>query len=210
MTKIKICGITNIEDAKIAERLRIEEIGFNFYPGSKRFIETADAVSIAERLEPEMMKVGVFVDHPFDQIIEIAGMVGLNAIQLHGSESSQMVREIRSKSGLMVIKAIRVSAEMNVGEGIDNVADAVLLDSYSATEAGGTGETFDWTIAKEIVLWRPESVYLAGGLSVENVADAVKSVRPYAIDACSRLESSPGKKDKDKLARFVFAARAAK
>lgn len=203
MTRIKICGITNLEDALLAIKFGANELGFNFYRKSPRYVSPEIAARIIVESPADVTLVGVFVNALIENICEVAKVTGLNKIQLHGDESQSFVDELIVKSGLSVIKAVRVHSKTDLSDIMDIDSSFILLDGYSPTERGGTGETFDWDIANEIVFWHPHSVYLAGGLSPENVGEVIRRVRPYAVDVCSRIESEPGKKDADKLKRFI-------
>ena len=205
-TRVKICGITNRDDALLAERSGVDELGFNFFERSPRFISPEIAHSIIGELSTNTLKIGVFVNETVDRILEIADLVGLNAVQLHGDEDSNFIAELRERSDLIIIKALRVSDEFRPQDAIAFGADAILLDSYSAGERGGTGETFDWDVALEVSRLIPV-LYLAGGLTPENVGDAIKKVKPYAVDVCSGIEAEPGKKDPEKLRRFINAVK---
>ncbi|MGB2913795.1 MAG: phosphoribosylanthranilate isomerase, partial [Pyrinomonadaceae bacterium] len=207
-TRIKICGITNLEDAMLAVSAGADELGFNFFEGSPRYVPPETASVITGRLPADSPKVGVFVNQTAERVLEIASVTGLNAIQLHGDEDAAFINEIRKSSELTIIKVLRVSPQFEPTEAVLFGADAILLDSYSSNEKGGTGATFDWDIAKHVSNLVPV-LYLAGGLTPENVSEAIKQVRPYAVDVCSRIESTPGKKDEDKLRRFIAAVRKA-
>ncbi|MBL8183207.1 MAG: phosphoribosylanthranilate isomerase [Blastocatellia bacterium] len=206
MTKVKICGITNYDDALLAVKYGVDELGFNFYEKSPRYVTPEMASKMIHDMPSRIGKVGVFVNSGIENIAEIAKMCGLTAIQLHGDEDEQFVDAIRSRTQLFVIKALRIGLNFDVEQATIFKADAILLDAFSPAERGGTGETFDWTVASEIV----DSgivVYLAGGLSADNVADAIEQVRPFAVDACSKLELSPGKKDAKQMKTFIAAVR---
>ncbi len=202
--KIKICGITNLEDALLAIELGADELGFNFYKKSPRYISPEDARSIALDLPEDTVKIGVFVNATAEEISDAAYLAKLTAVQFHGEEDRDFVEMARIKLGLTVIKAFRVSPEFRVEDTENYLANAFLLDGFSTKERGGTGDTFDWTIA-EAIAGRVKKLYLAGGLTPENVGEAIRRVRPYAVDVCSRIESEPGKKDAEKLKRFVAA-----
>lgn len=206
MTKVKICGITNLEDALLSIKFGADELGFNFYGKSPRYISPKVARQIVDELPQKVLKIGVFVNKSLDGILETAKVAGLDAIQLHGDEENRFIEEVHMMSGLPIIKALKISTEFDPKTARVGSAEAILLDSYSTTEYGGTGETFDWNLAKKASIWYPK-LYLAGGLTSENVAEAIKTVKPYAVDACSRLESAPGKKDPEKLAKFIAAVR---
>lgn len=206
MTKVKICGITNSEDALLSAQFGADALGFNFYAKSPRYIAPEKAREIAEQLPPEVLKVGVFVNESLEKIIETAEIAKLGAIQLHGEETPEFVREIKAKTKLEIIKAFRVSPEFEPEDVLRCEADAILLDAYSPKEHGGTGETFDWKIAGKVREIFPK-MYLAGGLSAENVAEAIENVQPFAVDACSCLEIRKGFKDAQKLKDFIFAVK---
>lgn len=206
MTKIKICGITNLDDALLAVRCGADQLGFNFYVKSPRCVTPEISRSINVNLPANILKVGVFVNASVENIIEAAKVALLDAIQLHGDETSVFAEDVGLRTGLTVIRALRVTPEFEVQDAVENGADAVLLDGYSPIERGGTGDTFDWEIAHQVSTLVPV-LYLAGGLTPENVGEAIRKVRPYAVDVCSRIESGPGKKDEDKLRRFIAAVR---
>lgn len=208
MTKVKICGITNLEDARLAIEWGADELGFNFYAGSTRYIEPRASKEIVEKLPRSTSTVGVFVNMSMNGILEVSKIAGLTAIQLHGDEDGDFVRAIRRKAGLKIIKVIRIGPVVSFIHDPFLDAHAVLLDAFSPNKRGGTGRTLNWTVAKELT----ESfsrVYLAGGLNAENVAEAIRTVQPYAVDVASGVESSPGKKDPEKIAAFIKAAKEA-
>lgn len=207
-TKVKICGITNLSDAIDACDCGADALGFNFYRRSKRVVTPESVRKIVVKLPQSVIKIGVFVNQDSERIAEIAAETKLDAIQLHGDESPDLVDELRLKLHLPIIKAFHVQSEQVRAEIARYRVDGVLLDSYSIEDRGGTGETFDWEIAKMVTKVIPRT-YLAGGLSAENVAGAIRIVKPYAVDACSLLESEPGKKDRDKVARFIATAKTA-
>ena len=202
MTKVKICGITNLEDALLSVKFGADAFGFNFYTKSARYISPEKAREIVEQLPPEVLKVGVFVNESLESICQIAETAKLDALQLHGEETPEFARELKAKTNLEIIKAFRVSPEFKPEDVLRYKIDAVLLDAYSPKEHGGTGETFDWEIAKKVREIFPK-MYLAGGLSQDNIAQAIYNVKPFAVDACSCLESSKGKKDLTKVSDFI-------
>jgi phosphoribosylanthranilate isomerase len=206
MTKVKICGITNPEDALLAAKFGADALGFNFYAKSPRYIAPEKARAIIGQLPPEILKIGVFVNETAERICEIAEIAKLDAIQLHGEETPEFVREIKAKTNLEIIKAFRVSPEFKPEDVLRYETDAILLDAYSPQEHGGTGETFDWEIAGKVREIFPKT-YLAGGLSAENIAAAIENVQPFAVDACSCLEIKKGFKDSQKLKDFIFAVK---
>jgi phosphoribosylanthranilate isomerase len=206
MTKVKICGITNLEDALLAARFGADALGFNFYPKSPRFIAPEKAREIVERLPEGITKVGVFVNETPDKIIEIAEIAGLDALQLHGEETPEFALELKARTNLEIIKAFRVSPEFKPEDVLKYETDAILLDAYHPKEHGGTGETFDWEVALKVKRLVSE-LYLAGGLEAQNVEMAIKRVRPYAVDSCSLLEKNKGKKDELKVFNFISVIR---
>ncbi len=202
MTKVKICGITNLEDALLSAKFGADALGFNFYEKSPRCVTPEKAREIIEQLPQEVLKVGVFVNESLEKIVEIAEVAKLDALQLHGEETPKFARELKSKTNLEIIKAFRVSPEFKPENVLQYEVDAILLDAYNSQEHGGTGETFDWEIAKKVQEIFPK-MYLAGGLSAKNVLEAVEKVKPFAVDSCSALEKEKGKKDKLKTIRFI-------
>lgn len=204
MTKVKICGITNLEDALLSEKFGADALGFNFYPKSPRYISPETAREIIDQLPENILIVGVFVNEDLEKIIEVAETAKLGAVQLHGEESPEFARQLKAKTNLEIIKAFRVSPEFNPEDVLQYAVDAVLLDAYSRYEHGGTGETFNWEIAKKVQAIFPK-MYLAGGLSAENVAEAVLNIKPFAVDACSLLEKNKGLKNSQKVRDFIFA-----
>lgn len=206
MTNVKICGITNLEDALLSVKFGADALGFNCYEKSPRYISPERAREIVDQLPVDLLKVGVFVNEGLDKIMETIRIAGLNTIQLHGEETPEFINDLRGRTSLRIIKAFRVSPEFEPEDVLKYDIDAVLLDAYSERERGGTGETFDWNVAKKVSEIFPK-MYLAGGLSDENVTKAIEFVRPYGIDACSKLESAMGNKDKQKLERFIHAAK---
>ncbi|MCY7346508.1 MAG: phosphoribosylanthranilate isomerase [Pyrinomonadaceae bacterium] len=206
MTKVKICGITNLEDALLSARFGADALGFNFYEKSPRYIAPEKAREIVEQLPASILKVGVFVNETLSEIIKIARIAKLDALQLHGEETPEFARELKAKTNLEIIKAFRVSPEFKPEDVLQYEVDAILLDAYSPKEHGGTGETFDWEIAKQVKEIFPK-IYLAGGLSAENVEEVIKNVSPFAVDACSCLEKSQGRKDFIKVETFVHVVK---
>jgi phosphoribosylanthranilate isomerase len=205
MTQVKICGITNLRDALTASMSGADMIGFNFYAKSPRFITPSDVRAISGDLPARVKKVGVFVNERIVRIFEVAQIAGLDAIQLHGDESAEFVDEVRAGTGLAVIKAIRVSSGSFDSCLLSANGDPILLDTFSDIDFGGTGKTCDWKTAARISSIR--RVLLAGGLGFDNVSEAIKVVKPFAVDACSRLEISPGKKDSKLVKTFIANAK---
>ncbi len=205
MTTIKICGITNLHDALACADAGANLLGFNFYPGSPRYIEPEAARKIIEQLPAAILSVGVFVNAGEPQkVAGLADAAGVAAVQLHGDESPSYCREL---SGRFVIKALPANEGFKPESAAEYDTDAVLLDSFDVQVRGGTGKVFDWSLARRTWELVPNLI-LAGGLGPENVAEAVASVRPYGVDACSSLESSPGRKDVARVRAFIKTIRA--
>lgn len=202
--KVKICGITNIEDARISVDYGADAIGFVFYPQSSRYISPDEAEQISTKMPPFVSIVGVFVDAPFEFIKEVKEKVKLDVIQLHGNESPDFCKMFDCK----VIKAFRVqNAEtLDICKNYPNVS--WLLDAFNPDLVGGTGKVFDWQIALKAQLLNPR-IILSGGLTAENVADAIQKVKPMAVDVSSGVEKSPGKKDHQKVKAFIKATKLA-
>ena len=209
MTKVKICGITNLEDGLLSAKFGADALGFNFYSKSPRYISPEKARDIIEQLPKEVLKVGVFVNESLEEISKIADVAKLDSIQLHGEETPEFVHEVKAKTNLEIIKAFRVSPEFKPQDVLEYKVDAVLLDAYSPTEHGGTGHCFDWQITNKVKeIGNSEiKIYLAGGLSHNVIASAISLRKPFAVDACSKLESEKGKKDKVKVINFITAVR---
>jgi phosphoribosylanthranilate isomerase len=200
MTRVKVCGITNLDDALAAVEAGADLLGFNFYARSPRYISPTDARSIVERLPESVSGVGVFVNEAGPEEVErIARESGLGAVQLHGDETPEFCRALR---GLTTIKALRVREGYTAEAAALYSTDAVLLDAYAAGAWGGTGHTFDWTVARRTREVVPR-LFLAGGLTHENVAEAVRVVRPFAVDVCSGVETSPGRKSLQLMRLFI-------
>ena len=204
--KVKICGITNWTDAKRAVDAGADFLGFNFYAPSPRYIPPAKARQIARRLPKRVTKVGVFVNESEPTILAIAHCVGLDRVQLHGDESPLMISHLRGKLG--VIKALRAGKAFRPAEvSRYKNSSAILLDGFDRKLRGGTGKTLDWSLARRAN--RYARIFLAGGLTPENVADAIRTAQPYAVDVCSGVESKPGKKDPKKIQRLMAAIESA-
>jgi phosphoribosylanthranilate isomerase len=197
---IKICGITNQDDAHAAVNAGASALGFNFYRESPRYISPTGASLIAEKLPEGVLKVGVFVDDTPDVIAKIALQAGLDVAQLHGEAACPAVRVWRACP-------IRDSIEFDCLE--DPSAEAILLDTGSAELRGGTGLTFRWALAREAAKSTTKKIIVAGGLDEDNVQIAIAEAQPWGVDACSRLESSPGRKDHLRMRNFIRAALAA-
>jgi phosphoribosylanthranilate isomerase len=207
MTLIKICGITNLEDAVAALAMGVDALGFNFYKPSPRYITPQNAREIIEQLPDSVLKVGVFVNEQSpDHVRQIANESGITALQLHGDESPDYCHDL---ADLDVIKALAVGHDFDTKVIQHYRVNAIMLDTKHNKLRGGTGHTFDWSIAQEVSKTVPK-LYLAGGLSPENVANAIESVKPYAVDVCSALEDIPGKKNEERMRAFVAAVRSVK
>ncbi|MBZ5696003.1 MAG: phosphoribosylanthranilate isomerase [Acidobacteriia bacterium] len=204
--KVKICGITNWTDARRAIAGGAELLGFNFYERSPRYITPAKARRIVRRLPKNVRAVGVFVNETEQKMLDTARTVGLDQLQLHGDESPAMVA--RLARSLPVIKAVRVRKPFRASQLAPfKRASAFLLDGFDRSARGGTGKTFDWEIARRAK--RYGRIFLAGGLTPENIGDAIRAARPYAVDVCSGVEARPGKKDPVRMRKLLRAAGAA-
>jgi phosphoribosylanthranilate isomerase len=203
MVFIKVCGITNLDDALAAVESGADALGFNFYRRSPRYVEPARAREIVGRVPPEVLCVGVFVNEESEAVRRAAAESGVGAAQLHGDESPSYCADL---AGLRVIKALRVGDDFAPEHATEYRAEAIMLDSFSATERGGTGRTFDWMVARRTRELVPK-LYLAGGLAPGNVALAIRTVEPFAVDVCSGVESRPGHKDLRLMREFIAAAR---
>jgi phosphoribosylanthranilate isomerase len=208
--RVKICGITNLDDARFAFDSGADQIGLNFYRKSPRYVSPEKARELVDSLPIGAETVGVFVNETIEDVLQTAEYVGLDGIQLHGDEDYSYVTELQKRTKSFIIKVFRVPPASAIADAVDWHADYQLFDTYSATDRGGTGRTFDWeNVGADIFLWVPHTAYLAGGLTPENVQEAVQTVRPYAVDVASGVESSPGKKDPDKVSAFIRAAKQA-
>jgi phosphoribosylanthranilate isomerase len=206
MVKVKICGITNWSDARRAVEAGADFLGFNFYPKSSRYIPPAAARRIVQRLPEGVASVGVFVNEPEPEMLAIARRVGLDYVQLHGDETAEVVSRMRRS--FRVIKAVRVRDSFHASQlAMFKRASSILLDGFDAHLCGGSGKSFNWKLAKSA--GRKRQIFLAGGLTPENAAEAVSAARPFAIDVCSGVESRPGKKDAARMRALVAAVRPA-
>jgi phosphoribosylanthranilate isomerase len=203
MVKVKVCGITVPEDARVAADAGADAIGLVFAESPRRVgVERAREITAA--LSESILKVGVFVDEEPDEVLRIAREISLDYAQLHGGEDPKIVAEIRS-GGLGVIKALRVRDESSLEAIKWYDADLFLLDAYSEKAPGGTGARFDWELAKALRGYA--NILVSGGLSPENVREAIEFFEPYGVDASSSLEERPGKKNGELVRRFVSAAK---
>lgn len=201
MTKIKICGIINLKDAKDAVKLGADYIGFNFYRKSPRYITPKKAKFIIKHIPKKVKKVGVFVNEKPSKEKEIAKELHLDMIQLHGNECSSHISFLKKKHE-KTIKAIRVKDKSSLNSSAAKKADYILLDTPQKGMYGGTGKTFNWSLAKT-----KKRVFLAGGLNPKNVKTAIKLIKPFAVDVCSGIEKKPGIKDYKKMKLFIKNAK---
>jgi len=202
--KVKICGITNPADGQAAVEAGADLLGFIFWESSPRNMTVEKVTDIARQLPPPVVKVGVFVNPAAELVMRTIAQCGLNLLQFHGDEPPEFCTQF----GVMSMKAFRVRDAGSLAALPKYPTDAWLLDTYAPDKAGGTGETFNWELAVEArKLGKP--IFLAGGLTPENVADAVRRVRPFAVDVSSGVESGPGKKDAAKVRNFIAAAKQA-
>lgn len=198
MTKIKLCGLRRAEDITFANELLPNYVGFVFAKTSKRYVLPEDAALLSQMLQPQIVSVGVFVDEPMERVVSLleSGVIGM--AQLHGAETPDYVHQLKSKTQASIIQAFRVATMQDVQRAEQTEADFILLDHGT----GGTGEAFDWSLLDGIV--RP--YFLAGGLSAENVGEAIRRFKPFAVDSSSKLETD-GVKDYNKMKAFVEAVR---
>lgn len=202
--RVKICGITNLADAQAAAEAGADALGFVFYEKSPRHMTIPAVAGISKLLPPFILRVGVFVNAPKEEIVRAIGECGLSLLQFHGDEPPEFCTQF----GLMSMKAFRIRDAESLKELSKYKTDAWLLDAYSSDTLGGTGEVFNWDLAVEAQKTsRP--IFLAGGLTPGNVAEAVRKVRPFGVDVSSGVESSPGKKDHAKVRAFINTVKAA-
>jgi len=193
--KIKICGITNTEDALAAESFGADAVGFIFYKKSKRYVSPKKAEHIIKTLSPFTTKVGVFVDETFEIINNISNQTGINVVQLHGDENPDIMKSI----SLPVIKAFRVDDNFDYNKLNQYQECSILLDAYSENDYGGTSNKFNW---EKIPFEIKNKIILAGGISSDNIESIYQNINPAAVDLSSSLEMTPGKKDKKKMGKF--------
>ncbi len=206
MIRVKICGVTTLEDARYALECGADALGLNFVPGTPRCLDEATAAKLAAGLPPLGVRVGVFVNESAERVEEIARRVGLDAVQLHGEETPETCRRLIDR-GLRVIRGLRVRGGETVEEAALYPDCTILLDAFVQGELGGTGRTCDWSLARELAAMR--RVILSGGLKPENIAEAVRQVAPYGVDSSSGVEGeTPGRKDPDRVREFIENARA--
>jgi phosphoribosylanthranilate isomerase len=202
--KVKICGLTNVADAVAAEEAGADAIGLMFYAGSARHISLEMGQAIAATLPPYVIRVGVFVDPNPTEVFAAIHHCGLNVLQFHGAETPDFCAQF----GVMTLKAFRLADAESLRPLEGFRADAFLLDSYVPGVAGGTGRTFNWDLAVQAKQFG-KPIFLAGGLTPQNVAEAVRKVQPFAVDVSSGVEQSPGQKDVKKMRDFIAAVRGA-
>jgi phosphoribosylanthranilate isomerase len=199
---VKVCGITNREDAEAAVAAGADALGFVFYPPSPRAVSVRAAAEITDGLPPYIVRTGVFVDAEPADVLAAARECQLTLLQFHGTEPPEYCTQF----GIMAMKAFRVRGPETLDAMQQYHTEAYLLDAWTAGQLGGTGERFDWELAIEAQkLGKP--IFLAGGLKPDNVAEAIRRVRPYAVDVSSGVEASPGRKDHGKVMAFVRSAK---
>ena len=214
---VKICGLTSIDDARAAISAGADLLGFNFYRSSPRFIEPQAAAEIIKSIRTEVRvnnrspsMVGVFVDASIEDVTRITDEADLDGIQLHGEESAEYCRRLKDlRPRKFVVKAFTARSNAGVESARGYPADAIMIDAFDEKLRGGTGRVADWSFARKMVQLAPR-VFLAGGLSPENVAEAIASVRPYGVDVCSAVEAAPGRKSAERMRQFVDAVRSSK
>jgi phosphoribosylanthranilate isomerase len=206
-SKIKFCGITTLDDARLAADNGAWAIGLNFWDGTPRRCDLAVAAEIATVVRRRLEVAGVFVNPTLDEVARTADEVGLTIVQLHGDEGPSFCAEAARRTGCRVIKAARVRSGADIQALIRFHTDYHLLDSHAAGLRGGSGETFEWELAR--AHRGPVPVILSGGLRPDNVAEAIGVVRPFAVDVASGVEAAPGRKDPEKLVAFAEAVRSA-
>jgi len=212
MPQVKICGITNLEDAEIAAKLGADYLGFVFFKESFRYISPDDAKKISYQLTG-VKKVGVFVNESYDNVQEIAELVGLDVLQFHGDETPDYCGSFRHRDNRHVWKAIRVKDAGSIAQIPPYIStiDAILLDSYVDKTPGGTGTTFDWNTAAKVSNYKKfiKLTVLAGGLTPENGAEAIRIVRPDVVDISSGVQCDDDKRRKspEKMKKFILVAR---
>lgn len=203
MVLVKVCGITNTHDAVAAAEAGADAFGFIF-AASPRRIGVNEAREISSALPEDVLKVGVFVNAAPEEVLEIVREVGLDYAQLHGDEGPEVVAAVRD-GGVRVIKVLRVRDADSLEDFEQYGADLYLLDAYSESARGGTGERFDWSLAKTLI--GRDNIVVSGGLNPDNVAEAIRAFEPFGVDASSSLEDSPGEKNDERVRRYISAAK---
>lgn len=204
MTRVKICGLTRVEDALVADQEGADAVGLIFAP-SPRQVTAHQAAQIERSLSPWITRVGVFVNPTMHEIERVLTKLRLDVLQLHGDETPEFADQVKAAFRLGVVKGIRVRDAETLQRLDDYDVDAFLLDTYVPGRAGGTGERFDWQLA--IPLVEKHRIILAGGLTADNVTDAVQLVRPYGVDVASGVEREPGVKDHRSVGQFIARVR---
>jgi phosphoribosylanthranilate isomerase len=203
MAKVKICGITNSEDALLSVKSGCDALGFVFYKKSPRYIPPEKAIQIIKNLPSKVIKIGVFVNSREKTIRRIARLCGLDVLQFHGSESPEFCHRFKDKK---IIKAFRVKDGSSLKSILKYKVFAFLFDTFSRSRIGGTGKKFNWDLVRQIDgITRP--IFLSGGLNEKNVKSAIEAVHPDWVDASSSLESMPGRKDHNKVKKFISVAK---
>ena len=205
MTLVKICGITNLADAVAAVDAGADALGFNFYRPSPRYIATASAREIIKQMPSRVLNVGVFVNESLEILLEIAAETGITALQLHGDESPDYCSALADYFVIKTLSATDFSTE----HALAYTVSAVMIDAGDKQTRGGTGRVVDWSLAAKLRRAVPK-LFLAGGLSPANIEEAIVAVQPYAVDACSSLERTPGKKNHDEVRAFIKNVRSVK
>lgn len=203
MTKVKICGITSIGDALLAVNAGADALGFVFYTASPRNVSPEQACNIIRQLPPFIQTVGLFVNEALAKINFLADTCGLDIVQLHGDESPEFCNGVRRR----VLKALRIKDISSLAQMTSYTVSGFLLDAWSPSAPGGTGKCFNWDIAA--IAAANSRIVLAGGLTTENITDAIQKTRPHGVDVSSSVESEPGKKDPDKVKMFIRLAKKA-
>ena len=203
MTRVKICGITNVEDARLAADHGAWAIGLIFAPDTPRRVDVADAERVGRELSRQVEVVGVFVNAAMDEVVELADVARLTMVQLHGDEGPAYAREIARRTGTRVIKAIPARDPAAVRRLTSFRTDFHMLDAYVPGQRGGTGKTFQWDYVRHHTRHVP--LILSGGLHPDNVAAAIDATHPYAVDSASGTEAEPGRKDPAKVIAFLRA-----
>jgi phosphoribosylanthranilate isomerase len=207
LTKVKVCGITRLEDAEYAAELGAWALGFILWPQSKRAVDPGVAAGITRVMRRKLELVGVFVNQSLDEIASSVDVLGLTHVQLHGDEGPTFCTAVAQRTGAKVIKAVRIGHAADLQDAARFRTDFHLLDTSQAGLYGGTGKTWDWALVKH---WRSKVPYLlSGGLTAENVGAGIVAARPWGVDVASGVESEPGIKDPAKLEAFFAAAEAA-
>ncbi len=202
MVKVKICGITNLEDALVSLFNKADALGFVFYKKSPRYISPLKANNISAILPKNIYRVGVFVDEDINKVKKIARLCNLDMLQFHGNETVEYCRKFK---GYKIIKAFPIKERLDLTKLLAYKGCAYLFDTYSKTQAGGTGKKFNWNLLRNLDKIKAP-VFLSGGLTSRNVRQAIQLLKPDWVDASSALESRPGKKDHKKIKRFIQAS----